>query len=1202
MRRKIAPLILVLAFLLAGCFGTKSENGVKSSGVKVIAQENEKIVISDAEVIGGEFEIKPAVNKSDIVAGEGVMVIVTEEKGVTKVTAAGSDGKIAKEELLFKIKGEHEIDEIKLTESITVENLEKKSKEAAKKGETRGKNSRFRAISSDMLLGDFNNDNSVNMSDFALFIDEFNGGNVLYDIAPAEKGSTGDWVNIYSKRTGDGAVDLLDFIIFAQNYGKTIVTDITVTGANSVIAGETTILTADREVNWVSSNTAVATVSPAYGKSTTVTAVSAGAAEIVASINGKSKSFLINIIPKEQPVVSAVEISGAAVVESGKTALLTAVVKYSDGTTKSEAVEWTTSASTVATVTPAVGISTEVAGIKAGNAEITASKGGKSVTKSVTVTEPSGIVIYVEKPTAWAEIWIWYDADLTTAAWNTTALKSAPGDMVSYRTGWYKKEIAGTTEVQFLFNDGTWNNKLNKNGVDFKTTKSVWITKDGTMNTIDPVGPQPPKISVTPAGGYFATTVTPSITVAGDDQTTVQSAKYSIDGTDPKTNGTPFNLTASVAIGNGMADQEIKTLKVWAASKVNATGEILESTFTTTYTKGEQKVSLRLGAIYGSSGTKFAIWSPDSSNVVVNVDGKDYNCTKEADSSGYTNVYSVTVPGDLHLKEYQFKINGAAVKDPSGFMFNYDSGKNVVINMAATEPDGGWVARPEFKEREDAVIYEVHVRDFTMYNSGLDSAKKGKFLGMVQSGTTVNGVKSGIDHLKELGVTHVQILPFFDFNSTGYNWGYNPMNYNIPEENYCTDPKDFIKRIKETKTMINEFHKAGIRVVMDVVYNHTDVAAGLPSKYYFSDQRIDMSGCGSSINASEPMVSKFIQESLNFWTGEYKMDGFRFDLIGIFNYNEVNKWADSIYQNNPGQNILFYGEPWDGYYEGRGLPDAERSSRVRYGNMPAMAQYHVGVFNDKIRDGIRGNGDHIGTNYRGYMHGATGGEWNIKTAMTGSLLDSYSTSPLTNLWSFPYTADPEQTINYAAAHDNLCLWDKIIMEGFSGEQAKNMAKMAHGIVMSAQGIPFIHAGDEMCRTKGTDLEKAKNSYNAGDDINKIDWNWKAQNIDVFNFNKDIIAMRKSHAGFRMTTWNIIKSNVTSEVSGQAIITRINGEAVGDSWKKIIVVSNSNASTQYNLSLSGTWKVFAENGSTNVNRSVSGSINCAGPNITILYQE
>jgi len=280
MRRKVAPLILVLAFLLAGCFGTKSENGIKSNGVKVITQENEKIVISDTEVIGGEFEIKPAVNKSDIVAGEGVLVIVTEEKGVTKVTAAGSDGKISKDELLFKIKGEHEIDEIKLTESVTVGNLEKKSKEAVKKGETRGKSNKFRAISNDMLLGDFNNDNIVNMSDFILFIDAFNGSNVLYDIAPAEKGSTGDWVNIYSKRTGDGAVDLLDFIIFAQNYGKTIVTDITVTGANSIIEGETTILTADREVNWVSSNTAVATVSPTYGKSTTVTAVSAGAAEI----------------------------------------------------------------------------------------------------------------------------------------------------------------------------------------------------------------------------------------------------------------------------------------------------------------------------------------------------------------------------------------------------------------------------------------------------------------------------------------------------------------------------------------------------------------------------------------------------------------------------------------------------------------------------------------------------------------------------------------------------------------------------------------------------------------------------------------------------------------------------------------------------------------------------------------------------------
>lgn len=213
---------------------------------------------------------------------------------------------------------------------------------------------------------------------------------------------------------------------------------------------------------------------------------------------------------------------------------------------------------------------------------------------------------------------------------------------------------------------------------------------------------------------------------------------------------------------------------------------------------------------------------------------------------------------------------------------------------------------------------------------------------MVQTGTSYNGIKTGIDHLKELGVTHVQILPFYDFATPMYNWGYDPVNYNIPEEQYSIS-QDPVQRIKELKTMINEFHKNGIRVIMDVVYNHTysnDMFSNITPQYY---DGLNLSGCGNSIDTSKPMVSRFIQDSLNFWVSEYKIDGFRFDLLGIFHYAEVDKWGQSVNGNNPDANILMYGEPWNGY-----AYDPNEHLKVRMGKVPCMTAGRIGVFNGKF--------------------------------------------------------------------------------------------------------------------------------------------------------------------------------------------------------------------------------------------------------------
>lgn len=251
------------------------------------------------------------------------------------------------------------------------------------------------------------------------------------------------------------------------------------------------------------------------------------------------------------------------------------------------------------------------------------------------------------------------------------------------------------------------------------------------------------------------------------------------------------------------------------------------TTTTTTYvgppTTTIQSTSVfKLGAIYSPTQTIFRIWSPDYSNVKVYLDGQEHTCNKISNFDGYTDIYEATVSGNHKLKEYQFRINGKGVRDPYGVMVKAGTNNNIVMDMSSITPTGGWASKPTLTNREDSIVYEVHVRDFTIdSSSGVSSNKKGKFTGMTETGTTHSGVKTGIDHLKELGVTHVQILPFYDFATTMYNWGYDPVNYNIPEDQYSETPNDYENRVREVKNMINEYHKNGIRVIMDVVYNHT---------------------------------------------------------------------------------------------------------------------------------------------------------------------------------------------------------------------------------------------------------------------------------------------------------------------------------------------------------------------------------------------
>ncbi|GAA5218288.1 hypothetical protein GCM10025776_27050 [Corallincola platygyrae] len=618
-----------------------------------------------------------------------------------------------------------------------------------------------------------------------------------------------------------------------------------------------------------------------------------------------------------------------------------------------------------------------------------------------------------------------------------------------------------------------------------------------------------------------------------------------------------------------------------------------------------------LGAVYSADKTVFSIWSPDHSDVVLNLNGESHAMSLVPDFEGYSQVYQVTVDGDHRLKPYQFVINGIAVRDPYGKMVEPNTQNNIVMDMAQTDLAAGWSARPTFNAREDAVIYEVHVRDFTIHESaGVSADKRGKFLGMVESGTQLNGLKTGIDHLKELGITHVQLLPVYDFGScpdvndtSCYNWGYDPRNFNVPEERYSQTPFDYENRAREFKTMVDEFHKAGIRVVMDVVYNHTysdEMFENISSQYYTDT---DLSGTGNSVDANVPMVSRMIRDSLEYWVREYNIDGFRFDLIGIFDYDEVGEWGRHLNETFPDRNLLIYGEPWNGY-----ASDPREPERVRLGTIGRIADARVGVFNPKFREAIKGQNDNGGCNDGDcYAFNNNPDMWRIEVGSRGAIryTNADGNAPI-DTWDPMFAMDPEQSINYVSAHDNLALRDKILqwadIAGVSrdSDYLRRIQMFANGIVLTSQGIPFLHGGVEIMRDKQED----HNSYRSPDSINQYYWQWKQDNADIFAYYQDVIAMRNAHPGFRLTSWDAINNDVRSERPRYGVlVNRISAGYHGDSWKEIIVIYNSSDNYTYNLP-AGTWRVAMEKSdpAAGNGRQVTGSIVAEGTAVTVLYQE
>ena len=668
-----------------------------------------------------------------------------------------------------------------------------------------------------------------------------------------------------------------------------------------------------------------------------------------------------------------------------------------------------------------------------------------------------------------------------------------------------------------------------------------------------------------------------------------------------------------------------------------------------------------LGLTYSNAESKFKVWAPTAKKVSLALydDAGEYDANgKVLDHSGGeeiamtrdndSGVWAETVTGDLDGKYYIYKVEFADgtvnyAVDPYAKAVSANGQRGAIIDLAKTNPAGfDPMAKPQFVKATDAIIYELHVRDFSI-NKDSGMTNKGKYKAFTESGTTNSeGYKTGIDHLEDLGITHVQLLPVYDFATVNelevdnpnsdqakFNWGYDPQNYNVPEGSYSTDPTDPYARITELKEAIQSLHNHGIRVVMDVVYNHTYSTLDssfekiVPNYYHRTNdqgQFTNGSGTGNEVASERPMVRKFIKDSVRYWVEEYGMDGFRFDLMGLIDTETMEEIVNELH-NEVDPSIIIHGEPWTG-----GSSALDGSRQTTKGSQKGK---NFAVFNDNFRDGIKGDTNGAG---KGFTTGADGVEDRIVSGVEGAYND--------------FTAAANETINYATAHDNLNLWDKVIMtqgladqEGFldinEGElvgdsaaqfssiedavaaatphakvdpedplanETVRRAILSNGIVLTSQGISFMHAGDEILRTKYGDY----NSYSSPDAINQIRWDDKSSFNEVNEYYKGLIKLRKTHPAFRMTYVSDIQNNLEFlRTNDKLVAFTLKDYANGDTWENIVVIYNANETKEtVNLPHKAEWNVVVDEtaaGTESLETVNGSSIEVAPLSITVLYE-
>ena len=595
-----------------------------------------------------------------------------------------------------------------------------------------------------------------------------------------------------------------------------------------------------------------------------------------------------------------------------------------------------------------------------------------------------------------------------------------------------------------------------------------------------------------------------------------------------------------------------------------------------------------LGFTYSKDNTSFRVWAPTASKVILNLyeAGSGDNLIEKIDMTrDVKGTWVAEVSGDLNLTYYTYEVTvgnqtNEAV-DPYARAVGVNGNRAMVVNLDLTDPEN-WAedVAPEFSGNPtDAIIYELHMRDWSTHeSSGLENV--GKFLQFTEEG--------GTDHLTDLGITHLHLLPAFDHRSIDetnldeaqFNWGYDPQNYNVPEGSYSTDPENGEVRINEFKQMVQSLHQNGVRVVMDVVYNHTGATADsdfnkiVPGYYYrqttdggFSNG----SGCGNETASDRSMMRKFMIDSVTYWATEYNIDGFRFDLMALHDIDTINEIRNALTEIDP--TIITYGEGWDA--GGSALKPTEAALKIYASQMPGVA-----MFSDDIRDGIKGSV--FNAEEPGFVNGQSTFDERVKFGIVGATEHSqidYNRVALAGGASGPWATEAAQSINYVSAHDNNTLYDKLIatLPDADEETIKLMQKQANAIILTAQGVPFLHAGVEMMRTKDGD----HNSYNASDEVNQINWNWKNENQDVYNYYKGLISLRRAHPAFRMSAQEDIQNNLTfmEDIPLGVVAFNLENNANGDSASDITVIHNATDSEQViSLPKSADWQLVV-NGET-----------------------
>lgn len=599
------------------------------------------------------------------------------------------------------------------------------------------------------------------------------------------------------------------------------------------------------------------------------------------------------------------------------------------------------------------------------------------------------------------------------------------------------------------------------------------------------------------------------------------------------------------------------------------------------------------------SGTHFKLWSPEAQAAQVNIyqsgsGGKPIETLDMKFNKG-NGTWSASSPQQLYGKFYTFRIkfDGKWLDETPGVWakaVGVNGKRAAIIDFATTNPEG-WEndKGPVVDNFSDVIVYEMHHRDLSMHSSsGIEN--KGKFLALTEAGTkSPEGERTGIDHLKELGITHVHILPSFDYNSVDeanlqkntYNWGYDPLNYNAPEGSYSTNPEEPATRIKEMKEMVKALHDAGIGVIMDVVYNHTaqndDSNFSLTAPGYYYRHRedgtySDASGCGNETASDLQQMQDYIVNSVKYWADEYHIDGFRFDLMAIHDTETMNRVAKELKEINP--SIFVYGEGWTAG-DSPLLPE-RRALKENVSKMEDIA-----VFSDDLRDAVKGH--YTNASDRGFATGKPGLEETVKIGIVAATDHPQVDYSKGNNSKFPYAQSPEMIVNYVSCHDDLCLTDKlkISMNDEPEENQLNAAKLAQTIVFTSQGTPFMFAGEEIFRDK----KGVHNSYNQPDSINAIDWANKSKYRDQFDYYKGLVALRKAHPAFRMTSSedianHIVFDDIDSSIQPNLISYSIKDNANGDEWEEIKVVFNGASNSQTVKIPATEWTIVAQDGKIN----------------------